>query len=162
MQSAKALQIKGLSGGNSEEKISEFATYLAQQQQQQQIQQQQQQQQLHQQQLHPYQQQQPSPQQQLLPQLPQPMASAPAPPFVATVPSRQKRGSPEEGRSSGKKRRARIPEVQGEMVTTYKFHEIGSLKKLSSQTCKARPRQDHLRKKYKNTQATYPPQGICR
>ena len=57
MQSAKALQIKGLSGGNSEEKISEFASYLAQQQQQQQ--QQQLQQQLQQQQY------QPQPQQQL-------------------------------------------------------------------------------------------------
>lgn len=36
MQSAKALRVGGLSGGNSDEKISEFATYLAQQQQYQQ------------------------------------------------------------------------------------------------------------------------------
>jgi len=57
MQSAKALQIKGLSGGNSDEKISEFASYLAQQQQQQHQQQQQQQQQHHQFQQQPQQQQ---------------------------------------------------------------------------------------------------------
>ena len=119
MQSAKALQIKGLSGGNSEEKISEFASYLAQQQQQQQ-------QQLHQYQPQP-QQQQPLP----LPLIQTPMmptASQPqqqqqmATPFGPPVPIRAKRNSVDEvsvsrmASAGGKKRRSKNPEEQTDLV----------------------------------------------
>ena len=124
MQSAKALQIKGLSGGNSEEKISEFASYLAQQQQQQQ--QQQLQQQLQQQQY------QPQPQQQLqqpmpliqTPMIGQPQVPQMTPPFVASMAGRNKRTSVDEvsvsrmTSSGGKKRRSKNPEEQPDLVSS--------------------------------------------
>jgi hypothetical protein len=131
MQSAKALQIKGLSGGNSEEKISEFASYLAQQQQQQLQQQYQQQpppQQLQQQQLQP---------QQLQPQLPlipQPMVATAAP-FVAAVPNRQKRNSLDDARNGGKKRRSKNPEEQADMgmvCTTADLQPLSSVNDLKN------------------------------
>ena len=126
MQSAKALQIKGLSGGNSEEKISEFASYLAQQQQQQQQQQLQQQLQLQQQQY------QPQPQQQLqqpmpliqTPMIGQPQVPQMTPPFVASMAGRNKRTSVDEvsvsrmTSSGGKKRRSKNPEEQPDLVSS--------------------------------------------
>jgi hypothetical protein len=122
MQSAKALQIKGLSGGNSDEKISEFASYLAQQQQQQQYQtpppppppQQQQ----HQQQQQQQQQQMPLLQ---TPMAPQTLSSlSPMPGFTASIPGQQKRVSLDDlsfsrlTTNGSKKKRARNMEEHGE------------------------------------------------
>ena len=114
MQSAKALQIKGLSGGNSDEKISEFASYLAQQQQQQQYQPQ------------PTPQQQQQQQQQPMPLLQTPLAPqtlsslSPMTGFVGAGSIPNKRASLDDlsfsrlTTNGGKKKRARNTEEHGE------------------------------------------------
>jgi hypothetical protein len=129
MQSAKALQIKGLSGGNSDEKISEFASYLAQQQQQQQYQtppppppQQQQHQQQQQQQQMPLLQ---------TPMAPQTLSSlSPMPGFTASIPGQQKRVSLDDlsfsrlTTNGSKKKRARNMEEHGEKFELVIYSDI--------------------------------------